>query len=161
MQNLTQHSYLEDTMTTTDRDAVLTVLRELVDAWARHDADAFAALFTEDASYTTFVGTQYRGRTDIAESHRTLWAKFIKGTKLADEILDVRFLGSDVAVVTSRGATYKGEKRPAKLDKVQTYTLVRDGGRWLIAAFHNTKHARLKEAISFKFAPETVPSALR
>ena len=160
MQNLKQHSYLEDTMTT-DRDAVLAVLRELVDAWARHDADAYAALFTEDASYTTFAGTYYRGRTDIAESHRTLWAKFIKGTKLADEVLDIRFLGADVAVVNGRGATYKGDQPPAKLDKVQTYTLVRDGGRWLIAAFHNTKHHRLMEAISFKFAPGTVPAELR
>jgi uncharacterized protein (TIGR02246 family) len=148
-------------VTTTDRDAVLSVLRELVDAWARHDAETYAALFTDDALYTTFVGTQYRGRRDIAESHRALWAKFKRGTKLADEISAVRFLGPDTAVVTSRGAVYKGRKRPAKLNKVQTYTLVRDHGRWLIAAFQNTKHYRWLEAISFKFTPEFIPQARR
>jgi uncharacterized protein (TIGR02246 family) len=148
-------------MAATDREAVLSVLRELVDCWGRHDAEAFADLFTVDASYTTFMGTQYRGRKDITESHRALWAKFKKGTKVADEICDVRFVGPDTAIVTSRAALYKGRKRPATFDKVQTYTLVRDGSRWLIAAFQNTKRSRWLEAISFKFTPEFIPEAQR
>jgi hypothetical protein len=56
----------------------------LVAAWDRGDAEAYGALFTEDASYLSFVGTVYRGRRDIPENHRALFAKFLKGTKLAD-----------------------------------------------------------------------------
>lgn len=144
-----------------DRKAVTDVIAGLIDAWRRADADAYAALFTEDATYVTFVGTYYQGRRDIAESHRTLWAKFLKGTRLADEILDVRFPGPDTAVVTGRGDSYKKD-RPAKLSKVQTYTLVREGdGRWRIAAFQNTKRKPLMEAMSFKTAPGTIPGAQR
>ncbi|MFI5983647.1 SgcJ/EcaC family oxidoreductase [Streptomyces sp. NPDC051555] len=136
--------------------AVRALLTRLVDAWARHDADAYGALFTEDATYTTYVGTSYRGRRDITESHRTLFAGFLKGTRLADEILDVRFYGPDAAVVNSRGDTYKGG-RPTKLGKVQTYTLVHEGGEWLIAAFQNTKRRPLMERISFTVAPGLAP----
>lgn len=147
-------------MTIDDRAAIAAVLADLVDAWGRHDADAYGALFTEDATYVTFVGTHYQGREDIAESHRTLWEKFARGTKLADELLGIRFLGADAAVVTSRGDTYKGEP-PAKLSKVQTYTFVRQAGHWRIAAFHNTKRKPLMEAISFKSAPGLIPLAAK
>ncbi|NUT95554.1 MAG: SgcJ/EcaC family oxidoreductase [Saccharothrix sp.] len=140
-----------------ERDAVLSVLSELVDAWGRQDADAYGELFTEDATYVTFVGTRYQGRAEIVESHRVLFEKFLKGTRLADEVVDVRFLTPDTAVVTGRGDTYKGSP-PRKLTKVQTYTLVRQDDRWRIAAFHNTKRKPVMEAISFRAAPALRPT---
>jgi uncharacterized protein (TIGR02246 family) len=149
----------ERMITTDDRAAIYAVITALLDAWARHDADAYAALFTEDATYITFVGTRYQGRREIAESHRALWANFLKGTRLADQILDVRFYEPDTTVVTSRGDTYKGQ-RPKKLMKVQTYILVRESdGHWRIAAFQNTKRKPLFEAIMFRSTPETRPTS--
>jgi uncharacterized protein (TIGR02246 family) len=148
-------------MIDTSRTAAVTaVLDSLADAWARGDADAYGAHFTEDATYVTFVGTLYQGRQDIADSHRALFAKFLKGTRLVHEVLDLRFLGADAAVLTSRGDTAKGE-RPKEPTKVQTYTLVREGDRWLVAAFHNTQRKPLMEGISFRFAPATKPRAQR
>ncbi|WP_405493976.1 SgcJ/EcaC family oxidoreductase [Streptomyces sp. NBC_00096] len=143
--------------------SVQAVLNRLVAAWEQHDAEAYGELFTEDATYITYVGTFYQGRRDIVESHRTLFAGFLKGTRLADEILGIRFHGPGVAVVNGRGDTYKG-KRPEKLSKIQTYTLVRDtapgaDGRWRIAAFQNTKRKPLMEAVSYRFAPGLVPAA--
>ena len=58
--------------------------------------------------------------------------------------------------MSTSGDTSKGAQ-PGKLSKVQTYTLVRDGGRWLVAAFHNTERKPLLERISFAFAPDTKP----
>ncbi|SFJ10024.1 hypothetical protein SAMN05421835_10374 [Amycolatopsis sacchari] len=72
----------------------------------------------------------------------------------------MRFLGPDVAVLTTRGDNYKGAA-PKKLPKVQTYTLVREGERWLIAAFQNTRRKALMERLTFRFAPETRPTARR
>lgn len=144
-----------------DVAAVRAVVDDLIAAWGRHDAEAYGALFTQDATYTTYVGTFYQGRRDIVESHRALFAKFLKDTQLADEILDIRFYGPEVAVVNGRGDTYKG-RRPRKLGKVQTYTLIRENdGRWRIAAFHNTQRKPLMEAMSYKFAPGIVPAADR
>lgn len=146
---------------THDVAAITSVLNELVAAWERQDADAYGELFTPDATYVTYVGTFYQGRQDIVNIHRTLFTGFLKGTRLADEVLDIRFHGPDMAVVNGRGDTYKG-KRPSKLTKIQTYTLVRQSdGRWRIAAFHNTKRKPLMESISYRFAPGLVPAAER
>ncbi|MEV6431019.1 SgcJ/EcaC family oxidoreductase [Nocardia sp. NPDC051463] len=138
------------------------LLDELTGAWGRGDADAYGAVFTEDATYTSYVGTYYQGRSDIAGGHRALFDGFVKGTKLADSILGIRFYGPDTAVVTSRGDTYKGDpKSPEDLSKTQTYTMVRQDGRWLIAAFHNTQRKNVMERISFLYDPDTKPAAER
>ncbi|GGL22516.1 SgcJ/EcaC family oxidoreductase [Nocardia jinanensis] len=145
-----------------DKAAIIAVMAEMSSTWARHDADAYGALFTQDATYVTFVGTYYSGRADIVECHRALFAKFLKNTELAGEITDIRFFGPDTAVVTGRGDTYKGATAPrvSKLSKVQTCTFVREAdGRWRVAAFHNTQRKPLMEAISFKTAPGTIPAA--
>ncbi|MFF1412404.1 SgcJ/EcaC family oxidoreductase [Streptomyces sp. NPDC058289] len=142
-----------------DRDAVCAVLSSLTAAWGAADADAYGALFTQDATYTTYVGTHYQGRADITEAHRALFGGFVKGTQLADSILGIRFLGPDAAVVTSRGDTYTGG-RPEELSKVQTYALTREGdGRWRIAAFQNTQRQAVMEKVSFLLSPGTVPGA--
>ncbi|WP_240777961.1 SgcJ/EcaC family oxidoreductase [Nonomuraea basaltis] len=137
------------------------VLEQLTGAWSRSDADAYGALFTGDATYTTYVGTHYQGRRDITEAHRALFGGFVKGTKLADSYLGIRFYGPGTAIVTSRGDTYDGEpKQPGELSKTQTYTLIRqDDGAWRIAAFHNTQRQPVMERISFLFAPQSQPQA--
>ncbi|MER5865131.1 SgcJ/EcaC family oxidoreductase [Kitasatospora sp. NPDC002040] len=146
---------------TSETAAVQAVLNRLVDAWARHDAEAYGDLFTEDATYITYIGTRYQGRPDIVACHRTLFGGLAKGTRLADATLDIRFPAPGLAVVNGRGDTYKG-KRPQKLSKIQTYTLVRgDDGQWLIAAFQNTKRKPLLEALSYRLAPGLVPAAGR
>jgi uncharacterized protein (TIGR02246 family) len=135
------------------------VLATMADAWAHGDADAYGSVFTEDATYTTFMGTVYSGRRDIVESHRALFRKFLKDTKLSGGGMTIRFPRPDVAIVTSTGDTFKG-KPPRKLSKVQTYTLIRQpSGQWLITAFHNTQRKSLLEAVMFRFTPQTRPTA--
>lgn len=133
----------------------------MTEAWGRNDADAYGAVFTENASYTTFIGTHYQGRSDLTAAHRALFTGFLKDTKLADSYLGVRFYGGNVAIVTSRGDRYEND-RPAELSKTQTYTLVREqDGQWRIASFHNTQRQRVMERISYIFDPETKPQAER
>ncbi|MEV6971202.1 SgcJ/EcaC family oxidoreductase [Hamadaea sp. NPDC051192] len=146
-------------MMITDRAAIESVLHASADAWAAGDGKAYGACFTSDASYVTWVGTPYHGRDEIAASHQALFAQFLKGTKLAVDIAEIRFYGPDTAVVSTTGDVYKGARpAPEKFSKTQTYTVVREAdGQWRIAAFHNTKRKRIMEAISFKFAPKTAP----
>lgn len=147
--------------TATGQAAITDLFRRLEQMWASADADGYGSLFTADCTYTTWVGTAYQGRADVIESHRVLWRRFLKGTRLAGETVSLRFVSADVAVVTSRGDVYKG-KRPRRLSKVQTCTVVREAdGHWRIAAFHNTKRHPLMEAISFKTEPRLIPTALR
>ncbi|MDA1361840.1 SgcJ/EcaC family oxidoreductase [Glycomyces luteolus] len=158
-------SYQKETAVNTERtadtEAVEAVIRDTVAAWNAGDATAYGACFTADATYVTWVGTRYQGRQEIARAHAALFRMFLKGSTLADEIVAVRFIGPDAAIVSSNGDVVKGGKRPegVKLTKAQTYTIVREAdGHWRIASFHNTKHKALMERISFAFAPETMPA---
>ena len=138
------------------RTDVIRLLDDLAEAWNRGDAEAYGDLFTEEASYVTYVGTHYRGRADIVASHRALFETFLKGTRLSYELVELHRYGTDTAVVVTRGENAKGT--PKRLTKVQSYTLVReDDGEWRVAAFHNTKRKTLMERISFVFAPATRP----
>ncbi|WP_219517622.1 SgcJ/EcaC family oxidoreductase [Nonomuraea ceibae] len=140
-----------------DSTAITAVLERLADAWRIGDGAAYSAEFTPDATYITYVGTLYVGRPEIGSAHQALFDSFLKGTRLAYEIIDIRFTGPDTALVITCGDTYKD--KPGKLQKIQTYALARQGdGRWQVAAFHNTKHKPVMEAISFKFQPAAKPA---
>ncbi|WP_147943287.1 SgcJ/EcaC family oxidoreductase [Microbispora hainanensis] len=145
--------------TTPEVAAVTAVLDRLTAAWNAGDGAAYGAEFTADATYVTYVGTLYVGGAEIGRAHQALFESFLKGTRLASEIVGVRFSGPDTALVVTRGDVHKG--RPGKLGKIQTYTLVRqaDGG-WKVAAFQNTKHRALIEAVSFRARPATRPAAV-
>ncbi|MEU6865591.1 SgcJ/EcaC family oxidoreductase [Streptomyces sp. NPDC046876] len=144
-----------------DGEAVCATLDALTAAWGRGDADAYGRQFTENATYTTYVGSHYEGRSDITDGHRALFRDFVKGSKLAASYLDMRFPVKDVALLTGRGDDYTGSKPSAEeLSKVQTYTLVRDSdGVWRIAAFHNTQRQNVMERFSFLYSPATAPKA--
>ncbi|MFG1783432.1 SgcJ/EcaC family oxidoreductase [Rhodococcus oryzae] len=144
-----------------DLRGVCATLSAMTAAWDRNDADAYGAVFTENASYTTFIGTHYQGRSDLTAAHRALFTGFLKDTKLADSYLGVRFYAGNVAIVTTRGDRYEND-RPTELSKTQTYTLVREqDGQWRIASFHNTQRQRVMERISYLVDPETKPQAER
>lgn len=144
-----------------DHRAVCATLGALVHAWDAGDAEAYGAAFTPDATYTSWVGTHYAGRDDIVASHRALFAGVLAGTRLIDSYLSVRFVHPDVAIVTTRGDTYTGDRPPAVPGKVQTYTLVRDGAGWSVAAFHNTQRRPVMERIQFLWEPGSRPAAQR
>ncbi|MEQ3553749.1 SgcJ/EcaC family oxidoreductase [Pseudonocardia nematodicida] len=141
--------------------AVCATIGSLTTAWNAGDADAYGAAFTPDATYTSWVGTHYAGREDVVESHRALFGGLLSGTRLVDRYLSVRFVRPDVAVVSTRGDTYDGDEPPSVPGKVQTYIVVRDGGTWSVAAFHNTARRPVMERIQFLFEPASRPAAER
>ena len=66
--------------TSTEEAAIRDLLAALFAAWG--DADAYAAFFTEDGDYVAFDGTHWRGRRAIAEGHRPLFERFLKGSHI-------------------------------------------------------------------------------
>ncbi|WP_280421004.1 SgcJ/EcaC family oxidoreductase [Nocardia carnea] len=136
---------------------ICATMNGLVTAWGENDAEGYGAWFTDDATYTTWVGTHYAGRDDIVRSHRALFEGPLAGTRLVDRYLSLRFVTGDVALLTTRGDTYKGDV-PDSLAKIQSYTLVRQDDTWRVAAFHNTERGKVMERIQFLWYPETRPT---
>lgn len=113
------------------------LLAQTAVAWRNGDANAYAALFTEDCTYVAFFGSIYRGRQEIAESHRVLFSGPLKNTQIFAEQIDLRFLSDDVALLLTRGEV--AASRPSKLNKIQSYLAIERDGKWLFAHFQNTK----------------------
>jgi uncharacterized protein (TIGR02246 family) len=124
-----------------DRQAVQLLLQDMGQAWARGDAAAYAALLTEDSDYVVFDGTWLRGRAANVDQHQRLFDTILRGSRLVGEVEKIAFLGPDAALVHSVGAViWPWQREPSpKARSRQTLVVVRQGGRWLARAFHNTR----------------------
>jgi uncharacterized protein (TIGR02246 family) len=118
-------------------DSIEDCLDRIRTAWNAGDARAFARSFTEDATYVIFLGEVLMGRGEIESNHVQVFTKWQKGTRMAIRTLRRTPLGENSAVVLTSGGIGAGASVP--YDKLQTLTLVRQEGRWLCAAFQNTK----------------------
>ena len=111
------------------------------DAWNRHDAVAYAALFADDGDVVNVVGWWWKGRRDIERQLTAAYAVVFRDSRLTSVDVDVRFLARDVAIAHVRW-TMEGARTPPPIPEpregIQTQVLRKRGGRWLIAAFQNT-----------------------
>jgi uncharacterized protein (TIGR02246 family) len=124
----------EENDMTVPRDAApRRVLDHFRQAWDAADATAFGQLFTEDATYVVWSGDVLRGRPEIEQAHRVLFAR--EATKMRFVVVDTRFVGTDAAVVVTAGGVGSGQ---VDCDKFQTLVMTRSNNDWMIAAFHNT-----------------------
>jgi uncharacterized protein (TIGR02246 family) len=136
-----------------DEEAVRALLAQLNASWG--DADAYAAHFTKDGDYVAYDGWHARGRMEIAATHRPLFTGVLKDTRLVDVGMpvEVRFLAPDVALIHSGGAVLRAhQKHPSRRAiSVQTFVAVKQDGRWLFAAFQNTRYRPFGQTLLGKF----------
>jgi uncharacterized protein (TIGR02246 family) len=111
------------------------------ETWSRHDAKAYAALFTEDADVVNVVGWWWKGRDELERKLTEAFKFVFKDSKLTVTDVKTRFLKPDVAVAHARW-TMTGARTPAGIPEpkegIQTLVFTKQAGRWLIAAFQNT-----------------------
>lgn len=124
-----------------DEAAVRALYRRLMAAWNKGSGDGYAATFTENGVLVGFDGTALNGRQEIVSFHQPLFDKWLKGTRLVGEVMNVRFLTPNIAVMHAIGSTImrgKSKPDPAR-DSIQTFVAVREHGEWKLAAFQNTR----------------------
>jgi uncharacterized protein (TIGR02246 family) len=126
-------------MTDNETSAVRDVLQRSYKAWAAADAEAFADLYTEDAT-VVLRGTFLRGRDAVRDYMTGAFAGRLKGSQGVDEPLDVRVVGGHTAIVVSEaGVRMPGEHSvPAERQVVATWVLSKEDGQWLVTAYANT-----------------------
>ena len=124
-----------------DEAEIRNLQRRQQEAWNRHDAKGYAALFAEDGEVVNVVGWWWKGRPEI-ESKLTEAYKFVfrESTLTIDEV-HVRFLTPEIAVAhvlwsMSGAKTPPGIREPRK--GIQTQVLQKRAAKWLIASFQNT-----------------------
>ncbi|WP_243885616.1 SgcJ/EcaC family oxidoreductase [Cellulomonas fengjieae] len=126
-------------------EAIDATMSGIEKAWAAGDAGAFAALHAPMATYLAFDGTLMVGRREIESGHAPLFRGIMRGSRLLSWDRRVRLVSSDVAVATQMGGIvmrWQGDRATpsAKRVSANTTVLVRDGDRWLVTAFQNTRY---------------------
>ena|SRR5690606_30216141 len=154
MQNLMERSttQVNPRITAADEAAVKALPHRMSEAWGRGDADAYAAIFTPDADYVVFDGSHAKGRSEIADIHRPLFQRFMKGSQLVIDSVEVRFLTPDVALIhSSGGVRRKGQAKVSKRQQsVQTMVAVRSDEGWQVAALQNTRYKPFSDTLIWK-----------
>ena len=84
-----------------DEAAVREVPQRIVAAWAAHDADAFAATFTEDGSMI-LPGVFRQGRDEICGFMGQAFAGPYRGTRVTGTPTAVKVLAADTVLVLDR-----------------------------------------------------------
>lgn len=111
------------------------------EAWNRHDATAYAALFAETADVVNVVGWRWKGRAELTQKLKAAFATMFRESTLTITAVTVRFLTPEIAVAHVTWSMV-GAKAPPGLPEprqgIQTQVLQKSGGKWLIAAFQNT-----------------------
>ncbi|HEX8501871.1 MAG TPA: SgcJ/EcaC family oxidoreductase [Pyrinomonadaceae bacterium] len=120
-----------------DEAAVRAVVKGLEDGWNAHDGKAFAAGFAADADYVVVNGMYLKGRDAIEQGHAQIFSTFYKESRNAATLKGVRFVRPDVAVAHVEW-NLEGGPGGQKGRALSTLVLTKDGGKWSIAAFHNT-----------------------
>ncbi len=131
----------------TDHSEITAVLAAQDAAWAAGDAEAFAAAVTDDVVFTNVVGMFTVGRAPFVAQHARIFATFYRGTIMRQTVANIALVRPDVAIVdtVAEGTGFTTELPPAiaahvvdgairtRLEQV----MVRNDGRWQVAAFHN------------------------
>ncbi|QVQ50259.1 SgcJ/EcaC family oxidoreductase [Spiractinospora alimapuensis] len=151
-----------------DLAAIETLVGQLQSAQQRARAEEFLDLFAGEAIWTTAHGKLLPTRDAIETFTRTVLPPSVDAPVTATfDIEHIQFLRDDVAAVKirQRPITRGGDRlddelvaagdleagvreNPDRLPGTPMHVLVKDGGRWLIAAAQNTKVVDPEEVVA-------------
>ena len=129
-----------------DETAVRNIIQEEITAWNSSDAAAYSRHFAADGTFTNIRGEFFSGRQPFIEKHDNLFKGPFHGSTLKQDIVSLKFVRPDVAVVevltsvTGIQKLFPGTNTDDK-GRLRTRLLqvvVKDGGEWRITAYHNT-----------------------
>ncbi|MFC4068996.1 SgcJ/EcaC family oxidoreductase [Actinoplanes subglobosus] len=114
------------------------VSRRMVEAWAAHDADAFADLFAEDGTLI-LPGVYQTGKAAIREFMAAAYAGPYRGTTVTGRPIAVKPLAPGaVAVLTEGGVLPPGATELPDASAIRaSWILVKRDGRWVLAVYQN------------------------
>ena len=121
---------------------VVALYSQLLEAWNRRDADAFASLFTADASVVGFDGSQMNGAAQIASELRAIFTHHQTASYVA-KVREVRQLDTGtflLRAVVGMAPPGQAELNPA-VNAIQSGVFVETAGDLKIALLQNTPAA--------------------
>ncbi|HUQ20763.1 MAG TPA: SgcJ/EcaC family oxidoreductase [Gemmatimonadaceae bacterium] len=108
--------------------------------WNAHDMGALGDLFTADATFVNRFGRYVRGVHEIIAMHAPIHETIYRDSILENELIDVTYIGEDVAVVHFWSRLSSGTAHPAgphQVDTVILTVLAKQKTSWRICALEN------------------------
>jgi uncharacterized protein (TIGR02246 family) len=128
-----------------DERGIRAVLVAYEEAWNRHDMKAWGKLFTDDVDYVNRAGGLWKGNKANVEGHEAVHAALKKQNRTMTwtaAVEKVSFLGPDLALVHATwrwpGFVLPSGEVPKDFRGIMTLVMVKQDGKWLIRALHNT-----------------------
>src|SRR5215471_15666858 len=123
-----------------DEQAIRQVIAAMDDAFNAHTPDV--SLFARDADFVNVNGTWLKGASDIESGRRAAFETRLKHARTQSLEVRIRFIRPDVAIVhvtseTDGITTSDGRELPPQRE-LNIRVFIKDDGRWLLTAFHNT-----------------------
>ena len=124
-----------------DEKAIRALVLERIDSFNKHEAPQSSA-FTQDADFVNVYGMWRRGPAEIEGRQKERMETVLRDAKISLQDLRIRFVRPDVAIVhetheMSGMRNDKGEIMPPH-QELGIRVMVKEQGKWLITAFHNT-----------------------
>lgn len=121
-----------------EQAAIAAVPSRMVAAWAAHDADAFADLFTQDGTLI-LPGVYKKGHEEIREFMAAGYAGPYQGTRVIGSPIDVKPLADGaVALLTIGGVLESGATELSDQAAIRaSWILVKRDDRWQLAVYQN------------------------
>lgn len=129
-----------------DETTVRNIIQEEIAAWNSGDAAAFSRHFAADGTFTNIRGQFFTGREAFTDKHDYIFKGIYRGTTMKQDVVSLRFVRPDVAVVETLTAVIGIQKLSpgtsaddkGRLRSRLLQVMVKEGGEWKIVAFHNT-----------------------
>lgn len=136
---------MHDEARTADLRSIERLIASLQEAWAVGNADAFAARFTDDGTFTNVLGMFFQGREAFRKRHDAVFRTVFKGSTLKLRIAVLRFIRPDVAIADTDAELRNPAGLPDGLSASPDGTvhakllmvLVKEHDEWWISAYHN------------------------
>ena len=133
--------------TASDETAIRSIVQDEIVAWNQGDAVAYSRHFAADGTFTNIAGQFFIGHEAFLKQHEVIFKGRFKETRLQQDIVSLKFVRPDVAVVevlTSvtgvvAGQLAKGTSGDEK-GRLRTRLLqvvVKQGEQWKVVAYHN------------------------
>ena len=128
-----------------DEMAVRKIIQDEGVARNNGDAEAYAQHFAADGTFTNLLGMFFTGRNAFRDRHDQIFKTTYRGSIKHEDIVSIKFVRPDVAIVETL-QTITGEQKllpgtsanaQGRLRTRLLQVLVKDGGEWKIAAYHN------------------------
>lgn len=133
--------------TAADDAAVRGIVQDEIAAWNRGDAVAYSRHFAADGTFTNITGQFFVGYDAFLKQHEVIFAGRFKQTTLQQDVVSLKFVRPDVAVVevlTSVAGVAAGQLAPGtaadpsgRLRTRLLQVVAKQGGDWKVVAYHN------------------------